>query len=57
MGGEVLGPEGAPVSGNARAGRWGWVGGWGSTFIEAGGGEWDRGFQKGRPGKGKTFKM
>ena len=57
MGGEVLGPEGAPLSGNARAGRWEWVGGWGSTFIEAGGGGWDRGFQKGRPGKGKTFKM
>jgi hypothetical protein len=34
------------------------VGGWRSTLIEAGGGErWDRGFLKGRPGKGKTFEM
>jgi hypothetical protein len=34
------------------------VGGWESTFIEAGGrGGWDREFPKGRPGKGKTFEM
>jgi hypothetical protein len=33
------------------------VGGWGSTLIEEGGGEWDRGFLKRRPGKGKTFEM
>jgi hypothetical protein len=33
--------------------------GWlvGSTLIEVGGGGWDRGFPKGRPGKGKTFEM
>jgi hypothetical protein len=33
-----------------------WVGG-GSTLIEAGGGGWDKGFLKERPGKRKTFEM
>ena len=47
----------APVKGNARVGRQEWVGGWGSTLIEAGVEEWDRGLPKGRPGKGKTFEM
>jgi hypothetical protein len=28
----------APVEGNARAGKQEWVGGWGSTLIETGGG-------------------
>jgi hypothetical protein len=27
------------------------------SLIEAGGGRWDKGFSKGRPGKGKTFEM
>jgi hypothetical protein len=31
--------------------------GWWSSLIEAGVVGWDRGFQKGRPGKGKTFEM
>jgi hypothetical protein len=30
---------------------------WGSTLIEAGGGEWDRGFPEKIPGKGITFEM
>jgi hypothetical protein len=33
------------------------VGGWGSTLIEAGEGERDRGVPKGIPGKGKTIEM
>jgi hypothetical protein len=33
------------------------VRGSGYTLIEAGGGGGDRGFPKGRPGKGKTFEM
>jgi hypothetical protein len=33
------------------------MGGWGSTLIEAGEGEWDMRFLKGRPGKGKIFEM
>jgi hypothetical protein len=41
MGGEALGlvKLKTPVYGNARAGRWEWVSGWGNPFIEAGGGE------------------
>jgi hypothetical protein len=35
----------------------GWVSRWGSNLIDAGGGGWDRGFPKGRPGKGKTLEM
>ena len=39
VGGLALGLEGVqcPSVGNARAGRWEWVGRWGSTLIEAGG--------------------
>jgi hypothetical protein len=37
------------------AGRWEWMGRWGSTLIEAGEGGIEWGFLKGRPGKGKTF--
>jgi hypothetical protein len=34
------------------------VGGWWSTLIEVrGAGGWDKGFLKGRPGKGKIFEM
>jgi hypothetical protein len=33
----VLARLGAPVQGNAKVGRQEWVGGWGSTPIEAGG--------------------
>jgi hypothetical protein len=47
----------APVQGNTRAGRQEWVGGWATTLKEAGVGGWDRGFQKWRPGKRKTFEM
>jgi hypothetical protein len=32
-------------------------GGSGSTLIEVGEGEWNRGAPKGRPGKGETFEM
>lgn len=38
----------------------GWVRGrgWGgSTFIEVGGGGWDRGLVEGKPGKGIKFEM
>jgi hypothetical protein len=52
-----LGVFDTPVQGNARAGRWEWVGGLGSTLIEAREGGRDKGFSKGRPGKGKTFEM
>ena len=34
-----------------------WLGWWGSTLIEAGEGQWDRGFPEERPGKGITFDM
>jgi hypothetical protein len=39
MGGEALSPVKAqcPMSGNLKAGRWEWVGGWGNTLTEAGG--------------------
>jgi hypothetical protein len=33
------------------------VGGWGSTLIETVEAGWDKGFLKGRPGKGKTFEI
>jgi hypothetical protein len=46
----------APVYGNARAGRWEWVGG-GAPSERQGERGWDKGFLKGRPGKGKTFEM
>jgi hypothetical protein len=36
---------------------WGGKSGWGNTFIEAGGGEWDRGLQEGGLGKGITFEI
>ena len=32
----VWGRLSAPVYGNARSGRWKWVGRWGSTVIESG---------------------
>ena len=53
VGGEALRPEGVqcPSVGEFQGGRMGVVE-WG-----AGGGEWDRGFLKGRSGKGKTFEM
>jgi len=38
-------------------GRQEWVSESGSTFIEAGGGAWDRSFPVGKLGKGITFKM
>jgi hypothetical protein len=37
-------------------GRREWVGGWRSTLIEAGGGGWDRGFQRGDLERGKHLK-
>jgi hypothetical protein len=37
--------------------RSGWVGGWVSTLIEAGGGMMGWGFPEGKPGKGITFEM
>jgi hypothetical protein len=37
--------------------RSGWVGELGNALIEAGAGGWDRGFSKGKPGKGITFEM
>jgi hypothetical protein len=33
------------------------VGGWGSTFIEAGGRGWLKGFAEGKPRRGETFEM
>jgi hypothetical protein len=33
------------------------VGGWGSTFMEAGRGEWDRKFPERKPGKEITPEM
>jgi hypothetical protein len=59
VGGEALGSESVrcPSVGECQGGKME-VGGWESTFIEAGGrGGWDREFPKGRPGKGKTFEM
>jgi hypothetical protein len=32
-------------------------GGWKSSLIEEGVGEWDRGVPKGKPGQGKTFEL
>jgi hypothetical protein len=37
--------------------RSGWVDGRASSLIEVGGGECDREFPEGRPGKGITFEM
>ena len=34
-----------------------WVGEWGSTLTEAGGGRMGWGFSEGKPGKGTTFEM
>jgi hypothetical protein len=49
----VLWRLGAPSNGNAR--RWGWVGRWGNTLIEAG---WKIGeVVQGIPGRGTTFEM
>jgi hypothetical protein len=59
VGGEVLGPESVqcPSVEECQGRKTGVVGGWLSTLIEAGGGGCDRGFPKGRPGKGETFEM
>jgi hypothetical protein len=43
----------APAQGNARVERLESVGGGAASYIQG----WDRGFQKGRSGKGKTFEM
>jgi hypothetical protein len=61
VGGEALGPGDVwyPSVEECQGGKKG-MGGWGSTLIEAEGGRkggWDRGFPKGRPGKGITFEM
>jgi hypothetical protein len=45
------------VQRKARAGRWEWVGGRGSTLIEAVGGEWDRGVPDRKPKRGIIFEM
>ena len=42
---------------NARALRQEWGGGWGNTLIEAGVGEYGRGFAEGKLGRGTTFEM
>jgi hypothetical protein len=53
MGGEALGPVKAQCPGVEECqGREVGMGGWGSTLIERGGGEWDRGFVQGKLGKG-----
>jgi hypothetical protein len=61
MGGEALGPVKAWMSQcrgmPGQGGGSGWVGGWGSTLIEAGEGGWATGFPEGKPGKGITFEM
>ena len=57
MEGEALGPEGVRCSSvEACQGRRTGMGGWGAPSLRQ---EevWDRGFLKGRPGKGKTFEM
>jgi hypothetical protein len=58
MRGEALGPvkTQCPSGMPGWRGRSGWVGGWGNTLIEAGGGRGDRG-HGGGPGKGITFGM
>jgi hypothetical protein len=33
------------------------VGGWGNTLTEIGGGEWNKGFSEGKPGKRITLAM
>jgi hypothetical protein len=40
-----------------RTGKQEYVGGWGSTLIEAEGGGWDKGFLEGKPGNKIIFKM
>jgi hypothetical protein len=44
---------GMPVQGGGSRRGGGWV----STFIEVGVGEWDKGFPEGKPGNGITFEM
>jgi hypothetical protein len=34
-----------------------WIGGWGNTFMEAGGGGWYKGVLEGKPGKVITFEV
>jgi hypothetical protein len=42
---------------NAREVRLECMGGWGNILTEAGGGEWDKGFSKGKPGMGIISEM
>jgi hypothetical protein len=54
----ALGPERVQYRRmTGQEGRSGWVGGWWSTLIDAGGWQRDRGFREGRPRKGITFGM
>jgi hypothetical protein len=46
-----------PGQGNARLLRQEWVGGWGSTLIEAEGRKEEMGASGGEAGKGVTFEM
>ena len=46
-----------PSVGKSRAGRWGWVGEWGNTLIEAGRGWIGLQVSREKPGKGITFEM
>jgi hypothetical protein len=57
VGGVALGSEGVGCSslGECPGGWWEWVGGCGSTFIEAGEEGGDMGVVERRPGKGTTF--
>jgi hypothetical protein len=56
MVGEALGPvtTQCPIVGECHDVEVGW---WGSTLIEAGGGEGDRGLVEEKMGKGITFKI
>jgi hypothetical protein len=45
------------VCGGVQVVRQEWVGRWGSTLIETGGGEWSGGFAEENWGKGLTFEM
>ena len=61
MEGEALGPEGVqcPRVGECQGRKTGageWMGRGALSQRQREGG-WDRGFPKGRPGKGKTFEM